>query len=1162
MNISFKNKYINHAICSTYSSISISLIELSKKTSSILYITETEHEAIQIVEDIRFLSRNVNVVHFPDRGVLAYDMLSVREEHSRSRIETLIVVYEKKQVIIVSSISTLLQLLPPVEFMLSRSFSINIGDIIDTVDFTDKLSSVGYRSVKNIQEVGEFALRGSIFDFFPLDEKLPIRLDLIGDKVDRIFNFSIESGKHVNSLESFKVIPSREFPFDSDHRDVFLKNYTDIFSGSSVGVEEHIVYQEVKKGSMPPGLESFIPLFFDRMDSFFDYIPKGSLLVSKGNETLGTQVQKYLQNIQKRYISRGQYHWQPMLKPYKLLLSEPKFFENIKKFPRVAIYTREDFDKYSLGDNKSCKNIELSDVYPSKDTFQSKDKSLLNGLKLWLKENENHKVVIVAKSLGREQILSEMLGKIEFERIVSDNWIDYIISLNKNRKDKNIHRVFLTNGIIKEGFYWKNQKVLFLLEEELFARAREYEHHSRLYLNHHGIGSIAELGEGDLIVHDDFGIGRYNGIFSHQDDDFIQEFIEIEFAHSSKLFISVSDLYLIQHYQSIDGVEPNLSSLSSNNWKKTKDKAKKKIEDTAAQILSIYAKRSSSKGIQYELDKELYSKFVNDFPYKETSDQQDAIDAVISDMCLPSPMDRLICGDVGLGKTEIAMRAAFIAVSCGKQVVVLAPTTLLVEQHYERFQERFYNFDYNIQMLSRFQTPKKSKEILDDLEIGKVNILIATHRILQDKVSLMDLGLLVIDEEHRFGVKQKELLKKKYSNIDILMMTATPIPRTLQMALSDLQDLSIMISPPSQRLPIKTFIVPDEGHVIVEAIERELSRGGQIFYVYNDVKHIQEAYERISKLVPGVSIAIAHGQLKEKDLERVMLDFYHRRYMILICSTIIETGIDVSNVNTIFIHRSDKFGLAQLHQLRGRVGRSYHQAYCYLIIPDEEVMTDDATKRLEAIIDNQHLGGGFNLAIHDLEIRGAGEVLGKEQSGHVKSIGYGLYIKLLEKAIKQQRNKKNIGIEKSVVAHTKINFGFSAILPPKYVDDVGERLFYYQQIADISEYDELTSLQTSLINFYGDMPEETINLFFLHKLRIKLQKISVESFDLSSIGGKIVFNKENKIKSDKLVSILMKYPDIFKFKDTNTLAFSKELHSGTDALVWVNSWISELTDLA
>ena len=715
---------------------------------------------------------------------------------------------------------------------------------------------------------------------------------------------------------------------------------------------------------------------------------------------------------------------------------------------------------------------------------------------------------------------------------------------------------------LEQGFILDEAKLAVITEHEILGeRVQQRQRDKRKAVNPDTlVRNLAELKIGQPVVHLDHGVGRYGGLVTLDTGGLKAEYLLINYANESKLYVPVGSLHLISRYVGGSDETAPLHKLGNESWAKTRQKAAEKIRDVAAELLDVYAQREVKKGFEFKYDREEFQQFAATFPFEETHDQAMAINAVISDMCQPKAMDRLVCGDVGFGKTEVAMRAAFLAVMNHKQVAVLVPTTLLAQQHYENFKDRFANLPVNVEVLSRFKTTKEQKQILENLSEGKVDILIGTHKLIQSDVKFSDLGLLIIDEEHRFGVGQKEKIKQLRANIDILTLTATPIPRTLNMAMNGIRDLSIIATPPARRVSIKTFVRQKDDLIIREAILREILRGGQVYYLHNDVASIENTAEKLTALVPEARVVIGHGQMRERELERVMSDFYHQRYNVLVCSTIIETGIDVPTANTIIIERADNFGLAQLHQLRGRVGRSHHQAYAYLLTPPPKLMTKDAKRRLEALESLDNLGAGFILATHDLEIRGAGELLGNEQSGQIESIGFSLYMELLDAAVKALKEGREPSLEEITHQQAEIELRVPALLPDDYLGDVNMRLSFYKRIAAAESKQELDELKVELIDRFGLLPEATKNLLQIAEIRLMVKPLKVLKIDAGAQGGFIEFSPSAKVDPEKFIKLIQQNPIVYRFDGPLKFKFVKALPENKARLEFVMDLVKNLTE--
>ncbi|EBS2708097.1 transcription-repair coupling factor, partial [Salmonella enterica] len=762
-------------------------------------------------------------------------------------------------------------------------------------------------------------------------------------------------------------------------------------------------------------------------------------------------------------------------------------------------------------------------------------------------------VIFSVESEGRREALGELLARIKIAP-------KRILRLDEAQDAGR----YLMIGAAEHGFIDTQRNLALICESDLLGeRVARRRLDSRRTINPDTlIRNLAELHVGQPVVHLEHGVGRYAGMTTLEAGGIKGEYLMLTYANDAKLYVPVSSLHLISRYAGGAEESAPLHKLGGDAWSRARQKAAEKVRDVAAELLDIYAQRAAKEGFAFKHDREQYQLFCDSFPFETTPDQAQAINAVLSDMCQPLAMDRLVCGDVGFGKTEVAMRAAFLAVENHKQVAVLVPTTLLAQQHYDNFRDRFANWPVRIEMLSRFRSAKEQTQILAEAAEGKIDILIGTHKLLQSDVKLRDLGLLIVDEEHRFGVRHKERIKAMRADVDILTLTATPIPRTLNMAMSGMRDLSIIATPPARRLAVKTFVREYDSLVVREAILREILRGGQVYYLYNDVENIQKAAERLAELVPEARIAIGHGQMRERELERVMNDFHHQRFNVLVCTTIIETGIDIPTANTIIIERADHFGLAQLHQLRGRVGRSHHQAYAWLLTPHPKAMTTDAQKRLEAIASLEDLGAGFALATHDLEIRGAGELLGEEQSGSMETIGFSLYMELLENAVDALKAGREPSLEDLTSQQTEVELRMPSLLPDDFIPDVNTRLSFYKRIASAKNENELEEIKVELIDRFGLLPDPARNLLDIARLRQQAQKLGIRKLEGNEKGGTIEFAEKNHVDPAWLIGLLQKQPQHFRLDGPTRLKFIQDLSERKTRIDWVRQFMQQLEENA
>ena len=968
----------------------LAISEIAEQNQNLtVVVTPDTRSAVRLSRVLSELSSQ-DVCLFPDWETLPYDTFSPHQEIISSRLSALFHLQNAKKGIFLLPISTLMQRLCPPQYLQHNVLLIKKGDCLVIDKMRLQLEAAGYRAVEQVLEHGEYAVRGALLDLFPMGSAVPFRLDFFDDAIDSIRTFDVDTQRTLDEINSINLLPAHEFPTDDKGIEFFRAQFRETF-GEIRRDPEHI-YQQISKGTLISGIEYWQPLFFAEMATLFDYLPEQTLFVDMENNQ--TQGERFYQDAKQRYEQRKVDPMRPLLPPEKLWLNVDEVNRRLKSYPRIT------FKAEKVRSSVRQKNLPVAAL--PEVTIQSQQKEPLGQLRQFI-EHFKGNVLFSVETEGRRETLLDLLSPLKLKP-------KQIQSLEQAENEK----FSLLVSSLEQGFIIEQSFPVAIIGEAnlLGERVQQRSRDKRKTINPDTlVRNLAELKIGQPVVHLDHGVGRYGGLVTLDTGGIKAEYLLLNYANESKLYVPVTSLHLISRYVGGSDESAPLHKLGNEAWAKSRQKAAEKIRDVAAELLDVYAQREAKKGFAFKYDREEFQQFAATFPFEETYDQEMAINAVISDMCQPKAMDRLVCGDVGFGKTEVAMRAAFLAVMNHKQVAVLVPTTLLAQQHYENFKDRFANLPVNVEVLSRFKTAKEQKQILENLAEGKVDILIGTHKLIQSDVKFSDLGLLIIDEEHRFGVGQKEKIKQLRANIDILTLTATPIPRTLNMAMNGIRDLSIISTPPARRLSIKTFVRQNDDLVVREAILREILRGGQVYYLHNDVASIENTAEKLTALVPEARVIVGHGQMRERELERVMSDFYHQRYNVLVCSTIIETGIDVPTANTIIIERADHFGLAQLHQLRGRVGRSHHQAYAYLLTPPTKMMTKDAERRLDALENLDNLGAGFILATHDLEIRGAGELLGNEQSGQIESIGFSLYMELLDAAVKALKEGREPSLE-------------------------------------------------------------------------------------------------------------------------------------------------------
>ncbi|ECN9847747.1 transcription-repair coupling factor, partial [Salmonella enterica subsp. enterica serovar Heidelberg] len=939
---------------------------------------------------------------------------------------------------------------------------------------------------------------------------------------------------------AINLLPAHEFPTDKAAIELFRSQWRDTFE---VKRDAEHIYQQVSKGTLPAGIEYWQPLFFSEpLPPLFSYFPANTLVVNTGS--LETSAERFQADTLARFENRGVDPMRPLLPPEALWLRVDELFSELKRWPRLQLKTDHLPEKAA---NTNLGFQKLPDL-----AIQAQQKAPLDALRKFL-ESFSGPVIFSVESEGRREALGELLARIKIAP-------KRILRLDEAQDAGR----YLMIGAAEHGFIDTQRNLALICESDLLGeRVARRRLDSRRTINPDTlIRNLAELHVGQPVVHLEHGVGRYAGMTTLEAGGIKGEYLMLTYANDAKLYVPVSSLHLISRYAGGAEESAPLHKLGGDAWSRARQKAAEKVRDVAAELLDIYAQRAAKEGFAFKHDREQYQLFCDSFPFETTPDQAQAINAVLSDMCQPLAMDRLVCGDVGFGKTEVAMRAAFLAVENHKQVAVLVPTTLLAQQHYDNFRDRFANWPVRIEMLSRFRSAKEQTQILAEAAEGKIDILIGTHKLLQSDVKLRDLGLLIVDEEHRFGVRHKERIKAMRADVDILTLTATPIPRTLNMAMSGMRDLSIIATPPARRLAVKTFVREYDSLVVREAILREILRGGQVYYLYNDVENIQKAAERLAELVPEARIAIGHGQMRERELERVMNDFHHQRFNVLVCTTIIETGIDIPTANTIIIERADHFGLAQLHQLRGRVGRSHHQAYAWLLTPHPKAMTTDAQKRLEAIASLEDLGAGFALATHDLEIRGAGELLGEEQSGSMETIGFSLYMELLENAVDALKAGREPSLEDLTSQQTEVELRMPSLLPDDFIPDVNTRLSFYKRIASAKNENELEEIKVELIDRFGLLPDPARNLLDIARLRQQAQKLGIRKLEGNEKGGTIEFAEKNHVDPAWLIGLLQKQPQHFRLDGPTRLKFIQDLSERKTRIDWVRQFMQQLEENA
>jgi len=1099
-------------------------------------VTPDNQSALRLEHELSFfLNDDYPILHFPDWETLPYDVFSPLPEIISERLKTLALLPETKQGALVVSVATLMHRLAPREHVLAHSFSIEVGGIFNMDLNRIKLESVGYQCVSQVYQHAEFAVRGSIVDLFPMGSKLPYRIELFDDDIESIRTFDPETQRSLDKIEQIQLFPAREFPFTDDAIKHFRQAFRNAFPEVS---PKNILYLDVSKGIAPSGIEYYFPLFVDYTETLFDYLPETTALVLP--ESANDCALTFYKEAEERFQQRKYDVDRPLLEPTQLFLNADELQQKIEQFSRVVI-TKAILNATEF----PCQALPELTI---DDRLKDPASRILSFIKAFA-----GKVLFVAETAGHREGLIEKLKKYKISLKQVDNWQAFL----QAKQSPCILVAPMDHGLLLD-----DPAIAIITERQLSgekAQQRRRRRKSAAKELENIFNNLNELTIGSPVVHQEHGVGRYLGLQTLEVGGITSEFLTLEYASDDKLYVPVASLQLIGRYSGASAESAPLHKLGSDRWSKAKKKAMERARDVAAELLDIHAKRAAKEGHAFKVEDAEYLAFSAAFPFEETPDQASAIDALYQDMLSPQPMDRVICGDVGFGKTEVAMRAAFVAVQSGKQVAVLVPTTLLAQQHFQNFRDRFADWPFKVEVMSRFVTPKQQKTIIAELENGKVDIVIGTHKLLSKELKYKELGLVIIDEEHRFGVRQKEHFKKLRYELDLLTLTATPIPRTLNMAMAGLRDISIIASPPPNRHPVKTFISEWIDVQIQEACQREIKRGGQVFFLHNDVKSMDKMAREIERIVPEARVQIAHGQMPERELEQIMLDFYHQRFNLLLSTTIIESGIDVPTANTIIINRADKLGLAQMHQLRGRVGRSHHRAYAYFIVPPKSLMSKDAVKRLEALDTSGELGAGFMLSSHDMEIRGAGELLGDGQSGQIQEIGFTLYTELLERAVNALKSGKQPELDAPMETGPEVDLQTQALIPEDYLPDIHARLVLYKRISSAETHDQLRALKVEMIDRFGLLPDAVKALFSVAELKQQAMPLGIKKIDAHIAGGRVIFSTEPKINTDNLIRLIQTQTQCYKFDGADKLRFTKEFESVEEKIDFLTTLLNELT---
>jgi len=1108
------------------------------RTGPTVVLTTDMPSATRLSYDLRFYlghGETAPILTFPDWETLPYDNFSPHQDIISERLEALYRLPDLVRGVLIVPVATTMHRLAPSRYLQANSLLLSVGDGFDLESMRRKLEGVGYRCVSQVMEHGEYAVRGGLMDLCPMGSRLPYRVELLGDEVDTIRTFDPESQRSVASVQEIRLLPAREFPLDEGGITAFRQSYRAQFEGDP---RASTIYRDVSQGIAPPGIEYYLPLFHEQTDTLYDYLPPGSLVVSCGD--VHAAAEEFQRSARQRYESRRHDSSRPLLAPERLFLQANEVFGALAAWPVVSVELHAD----------GADARELATLPPPELNLDVRAAQPAGRLQAFVAGFEG-RVLFCAETAGRREALLQTLARAGLQPQPFETWQAFLASEGA---------LGITVASLEQGLLLESPPIAVVAESQLFGPQvlQRRRRKDRAVDSDAVVRNLAELSVGSPVVHEDHGVGRYLGLQRLQTGGLEAEFLTLEYAGGDKLYVPVSSLHLISRYTGVSPEAAPLHRLGSDRWARAKRKAAERVCDVAAELLDIYARRAARQGTACHLDAEAYAAFTAAFPFEETPDQLSTIEAVIADMVAPQPMDRLVCGDVGFGKTEVAMRAAFAATHDGKQVCLVVPTTLLAQQHYENFKDRFADWPVRIEVLSRFVTRKQQEALVRALAEGRVDIVIGTHKLLQGKIRFKRLGLVIIDEEHRFGVRQKEQLKALRAEVDVLTLTATPIPRTLNMSLTGIRDLSIIATPPARRLAIKTFVREWSKPLIYEACLRELQRGGQIYFLHNEVETIERSARELQALVPEATVRIGHGQMRERELEQVMSDFYHQRFNVLVCTTIIESGIDIPSANTIIINRADKLGLAQLYQLRGRVGRSHHRAYAYLLTPQRRALSADAVKRLDAIEALEELGVGFTLATHDLEIRGAGELLGEEQSGQIQEIGFSLYSELLERAVHALRSGHAPDLERPAKHAAEIDLQVPALIPDDYLPDVHTRLMLYKRIASVEDAEQLRELQVEMIDRFGLLPEPVKTLFRLTELKLKARPLGIRKIEAGKTGGRIIFHPEPPIDPMRVITLLQTQSKVYKLDGRDRLRFSMPLADTSARLDAVDGLLTTL----
>jgi transcription-repair coupling factor (superfamily II helicase) len=1128
------------------SAASLWLAEAARKASGpLLVIAQDARQASRIEDELRFFcGSGLPIESFPAWETLPYDLFSPHPDIVSQRLRMLSTLPRQTRGVVIVDLETLLQRLPPQAYIDAHAFDLKVGERLDLAAFRDRLSNAGYVASSQVMAPGEFAVRGSLIDLYPMGSDAPYRIDLFDDEVESIRTFDADTQRSGDKVPALRLLPAREFPLTADGVQQFKRRFRVRFPGDLTRMP---LYRDIAEGAPPAGIEYYLPLFFESTATLFDYLPKNAIVAADA-DLEGYAAQAFAE-VEGRYDQRGHDAERPILKPDEVFTPPTELHDRLNGFRRIDV-SRVELDP--LMQAVPFQNFETRP--PPSLRVDPRAEAPAKELESFLRDFEG-RVLIAAESAGRREMLLDILGRRNVQPLLVEGWANFV---------DGDAPIAITVSPVATGLVLKEPHLAVIAEEQLFGeRARQERRRRRAERDPEKIiRDLTDLHPGSPVVHEEYGVGRYVGLSTLDVGGLTSEFLVLEYADGDKLYVPVQALDLVSRYTGAPAEAAPLHKLGGDAWDKAKKKAAQRIRDTAAELLDLYSRRAARQGEQLAANETDLRAFEEAFPFEETPDQAQAIDNVITDLASGRPMDRVVCGDVGFGKTEVALRAAFVAVQAGKQVAVLVPTTLLAQQHYQTFADRFADWPVKVESLSRFRSAREVNQVLQGLEGGQTDIVVGTHRLLQSAVRFARLGLIIIDEEHRFGVKDKEKLKQLRAEVDVLTLTATPIPRTLNMAMGGLRELSLITTPPASRLSIKTFVSQWDAATIREACLREIRRGGQIYFVHNSVDTIEKTAKALTELVPEARIAVGHGQMRERELEQIMLDFYHQRTNLLVCTTIVESGIDVPSANTIIIDRADKLGLAQLHQLRGRVGRSHHQAYAYLLTPPRNAMTADAAKRLEAIESLEDLGAGFTLATHDLEIRGAGELLGEEQSGQIQEIGYALYMEMLERAVKALKSGKIPQLDQPLHQGPEVDLHVPSLLPESYLPDVHLRLVLYKRIAAAATLEELRELQVEMIDRFGLLPAPAKNLFRIAEIKQAARVLGLRKIDVGPGGGSVTFEPSTQVEPAVLIRYVQQNSRTHRLEGGAKLRFTLNLEKEEQRFATVDQTLGELAKKA